>query len=105
MERTEDQVYVEKRRGNGMTIGIIFAAIIVLAVVAAFAFGLVGVKQTQDGKMPEVSVSGGQAPAFDVDTAKVDVGTKKTDVTVPKVEVGTTSETVKVPTVDVQKAN
>ena len=52
MERTEDQVYVEKRRGNGMTIGIIFAAIIVLAVVAAFAFGLVGVKQTQDGKMP-----------------------------------------------------
>ena len=50
-------------------------------------------------------MSGGQAPAFDVDTAKVDVGTKKTDVTVPKVEVGTTSETVKVPTVDVQKAN
>jgi len=50
-------------------------------------------------------VKGGQAPAFDVDTAKVDVGTKETSVDVPKVEVGTTKTDVELPTVDVEKAN
>ncbi|RVT95022.1 hypothetical protein EOD43_03030 [Sphingomonas crocodyli] len=83
----------------------IVAVIAVLAVIAAFAFGLVDINQTKQGSMPEVSVSGGQAPAFDVDTAKVSVGTKNSDVTVPKIDVTTKEETVKVPTVDVQKAN
>ncbi|KKC25703.1 hypothetical protein WP12_12610 [Sphingomonas sp. SRS2] len=83
----------------------IVAVIAILAVIAAFAFGLIDINQTKEAKAPDVSVSGGQAPAFDVDTAKVDVGTKATDVTVPKVEVGTTEEQIKVPTVDVQKAN
>ncbi|WP_181008383.1 hypothetical protein [Sphingomonas montanisoli] len=92
-------------RSNGARVGLIVAVIAVLAVIAAFAFGLVDINQTKKASMPEVSVSGGQAPAFDVDTAKVSVGSKNTDVTVPKVEVGTKEETVKVPTVDVQKAN
>ncbi|TZG25792.1 hypothetical protein [Sphingomonas montanisoli] len=100
-----DVQYDREPRGNGMTIGIIVAVVIVLAVVAAFAFGLIGVKQTREAQAPAVKVEGGQAPAFDVDTAKVDVGTKATTVDVPKVEVGTTKETVKVPTVDVQKAH
>lgn len=100
-----DVRYEREPRGNGMTIGLIVAVIIVLAVVAAFAFGLVGVKQTREGEAPKVSVEGGQAPAFDVDTAKVAVGTKSTTVDVPKVEVGTKQESVKVPTVDVQKAH
>ncbi|KRB79847.1 hypothetical protein ASE00_19310 [Sphingomonas sp. Root710] len=92
-------------RNNGARVGIIVAVIAVLAVIAAFAFGLIDINQTKEMKAPEVSVQGGQAPAFDVDTAKVDVGTKQTDITVPKVEVGTTKEDIKVPTVDVQKAN
>jgi hypothetical protein len=85
--------------------GIIVAAILVLVVIAAFAFGLIDINQTKETKMPEVAVTGGQAPAFDVDTAKVDVGTKQTKVDVPKVDVGTTKATVDLPTVDVQKAN
>jgi hypothetical protein len=85
--------------------GIIVAAVLILAVIAAFAFGLVDVNQTKETKLPEVAVKGGQAPAFDVDTAKVDVGTKETSVAVPKVEVGTTKADVELPTVDVQKAN
>ncbi len=97
--------YEQEPRGNRMMVGIIVAALIVLAVVAAFAFGLVGVKQTREAEAPKVSVEGGQAPAFDVDTAKVDVGTKATTVDVPKVKVDTSRETVKVPTVDIQKAN
>jgi hypothetical protein len=93
------------RSNNGARVGIIVAVVAILAIIAAFAFGLIDINQTREAKAPDVSVSGGQAPAFDVDTAKVDVGTKTTDLTVPKVEVGTTKESVKVPTVDVQKAN
>ena len=91
-------------RSSGMRIGLIVAVIAILAIIAAFAFGLIDINQTRQTKLPEVSVQGGQAPAFDVDTAKVDVGTKKADITVPKVDVGTTKAEVKVPTVDVEKA-
>lgn len=85
--------------------GILVAAVIVVVVIAAFAFGLIDVNQTKETKLPEVAVQGGQAPAFDVDTAKVNVGTKETSVEVPKVEVGTSKADVELPTVDVQKAN
>lgn len=93
------------QKSSGARVGIIIGVVAVLAIIAAFAFGLIDINQTREARAPEVSVSGGQAPAFDVDTAKVSVGTKTTDVTVPKVEVGTTKEAVKVPTVDVDKAN
>jgi len=92
-------------RGNGARVGIIIAIVAVLAIIAAFAFGLIDISQTREAKAPEVSVQGGQAPAFDVDTATVDVGTRTEGVTVPKVEVGTTETEIKVPTVDVNKAN
>ena len=85
--------------------GLVAAVIVVIAVIAAFAFGLIDINQTRETKLPDVSVQGGQAPAFDVDTADVDVGTKNTTVELPKVEVGTTKEQVKLPTVDVDKAN
>lgn len=84
---------------------IVVAAILVILVIAAFAFGLVDINQTKDAKLPQVAVQGGQTPAFDVDTAKVAVGTKETNIEVPKVDVGTTKEQVELPTVDVQKAN
>jgi hypothetical protein len=47
------------------------------------------VRQTQEGKVPEVDVSakGGQMPKYDVDAPKVDVHTEKREITVPKVEV------------------
>lgn len=93
-------------RGSGARAAIIIAIVAVLAIIAAFAFGLIDIDQTKETKMPEVSVQGGQAPAFDVDTAKVDVGTTTEQVKVPTVDVdvGTKSEGIKVPTVDVDKA-
>lgn len=91
-------------RSSGARVGIIVAIVAVLAIIAAFAFGLIDIDQTKETKLPNVAVSGGQAPAFDVDTAKVDVGTKTEDITVPKVDVGTTKADIKVPTVDVKKA-
>jgi uncharacterized lipoprotein len=75
----------------------------------AFAFGSVltlsacNVEKTQEGEMPDVDVSaeGGQLPAYDVETADVDVGTQPATVTVPDVDVSTEEKTVSVPDVDV----
>lgn len=90
---------------SGVTTGIIIAVVAVLGIIAAFAFGLVDIDQTKETMVPDIKVVGGQAPAFDVDTAKIDVGTKKTGITVPTVDVGTTKASIEVPTVDVDKAN
>ena len=94
-----------ERRGSGGWLAAI--VILVLLVVLAFAFGLIKVDQTQTGKLPKISVqsSGGQAPKFDVSTAKVDVGSKTETVKVPDVQVGTKDKTVDVPTVSVTKAD
>ncbi|QYE36758.1 hypothetical protein KTC28_00910 [Polymorphobacter megasporae] len=81
--------------------------IIVALVVAAFAFKLINIDQTQSGSLPTVKVdtAGGSLPKFNVDTAKVDIGTKTTDVTTPTVSVGTKTTGVDVPTISVEKAD
>lgn len=84
--------------------GLIVAAVVILALVAAFAFGLIDINQTRETKMPEIAVENGQMPAFDVDTARIDVETKPADIDVPTVDVGTRKEQVDLPTVDVEKA-
>ena len=45
------------------------------------------VKQTQEGKAPEVEVKGGQVPKYDVDAADVTIKTEKKEVTVPDIDV------------------
>lgn len=45
------------------------------------------VEQTKEAELPQVDVKGGQVPEFDVKTADVDVGTKKTTTEVPDVDV------------------
>jgi hypothetical protein len=86
-ENRDGQI-VETRRSSST--GWLLAIVVIIGlVVAAFALGLVNIDQTQTAKLPDVKVetSGGQAPAFDVDTATVDVGTKETTVEVPTVDV------------------
>ena len=71
--------------------------ILILAVVAlliAFATGYLNITQTRPASVPDVdagrggvSASGGQAPAFDVETGSVSVGTTQTNVTLPTVKV------------------
>lgn len=75
------------RTGSGTPGWLIALLVVVALVVAAFAFGLIDIDQTKSLKAPEVSVTGGQAPAFDVDTATVDVGTKKEIIEVPTIDV------------------
>ncbi|HJR83569.1 MAG TPA: hypothetical protein VJ775_06545 [Sphingomicrobium sp.] len=67
---------------------ILILAVIVLIV--AIASGMLDVSQTRMAKAPEVDVTqngitatGGQAPAFDVETGTVSVGAKPTNVVVP----------------------
>ena len=45
------------------------------------------VDQAQEGKLPDVDVSGGQLPKLDVDLPKVRVGTDTHRVVVPDVDV------------------
>ena len=61
------------------------------AILAAATLGLAAcdVEQTEEAELPEVEVSGGNMPEFNVDTADVDV------------DAGTTTRTVEVPTLDV----
>ena len=71
--------------------------IFILAVVAlliAFGSGFMTVTQTRTAEVPDMRVdrsgvdaSGGQAPAFDVETGTVAVGTRSTNVKVPTVNV------------------
>jgi hypothetical protein len=66
----------------------------VVVVIALIATGLLDINQTRGAKPPEIAAThngvvakGGQAPAFDVQTGSVKVGTTQTTVTVPKLEV------------------
>ena len=62
---------------------------LITALIAPLAIGLAAcdVDQTKEAELPEVDVEGGQMPEYDVETADVDVGTKKTTVEVPDVDV------------------
>jgi hypothetical protein len=68
--------------------------IAVIAVIAAVATGFVNISQIRGAKAPQVSATqngvvakGGQAPAFDVETGSVQVGTRQTKVDVPSLRV------------------
>jgi hypothetical protein len=61
--------------------------IIVIIVVVLMALGFINIDQTREGKMPSVSVQGGQAPSFQADVGSVDVGSQNKTVQVPTVSV------------------
>jgi hypothetical protein len=71
--------------------------ILVLAVIlllVGIGTGFIDINQIRGAKAPEISATsngvtakGGQAPAFDVETGSVKVGTTNATVTVPKLEV------------------
>ena len=64
--------------------------IAVILVIAAFATGFLSLDQVRGGKAPQIAATrngvtakGGQAPAFDVQTGSVKVGSKQAQVKVP----------------------
>lgn len=66
---------------------VVLLVIIVLLAIAAIALGYVNVNQVRSGSLPTVSVKGGSAPAFNVETANVSVGTENHVVQTPTVNV------------------
>jgi len=73
---------------------ILILLLVIVAIIAAIATGYVNINQTRGAKAPQISATGngvvargGQAPAFDVETGSVKVGTTNTTVKVPKLEV------------------
>ena len=69
---------------------ILILVIIIVGIVIAIGTGLVDINQIRGGKAPTfsatsngVTAKGGQAPAFDVETGSVKVGTRQTTVKVP----------------------
>ena len=63
--------------------------VLLMALLVVLATGACRVRQTEEGKMPDVDVSaeGGKMPEYDVDAPDVDVRTEKREVTVPNVDV------------------
>ncbi|HEY8433150.1 MAG TPA: hypothetical protein VIK68_00900 [Sphingomicrobium sp.] len=69
---------------------ILILIIIVLVVIAGVATGYIDINQIRGAKAPQISATrngvtaqGGQAPAFDVQTGSVSIGSKQTTVKVP----------------------
>ena len=68
--------------------------IIVVALIAAVASGFLNISQIRGAEAPVVSAThngvvakGGQAPAFDVQTGSVEIGTRNATVKLPEVHV------------------
>jgi len=68
----------------------VLLGILILVLVALMMFGMINIDQTRTARLPTIKVEGGQAPAFQANVGKVDMGAE--------------NKTVAVPTVDVQKA-
>lgn len=78
--------------------------VLLAALTMTVALGACSVEKTEEGKMPQVEVKGGELPEYDVDTAEVNVSTGTAQVTVPDVDVDvkTGTQTATVPDVKVE---
>ncbi len=68
--------------------------LVVVALLIAIATGFLDISQTRGAKAPQISTTGngvtakgGQAPAFDVQTGSVSLGTQQKNVAVPALTV------------------
>ena len=74
---------------------VIFLLIVaILVVIAGVASGYLKINQTRPAEVPQIAATGkgvtargGKAPAFDVETGSVKVGTKEATVKLPSLEV------------------
>jgi hypothetical protein len=96
---------VETRSSS--TPGWLLAILVIVAlVVATFAFGLINIDQVREAKVPDIKLetSGGQAPTFDIQTARIAIGKNEATVKVPTVDVGSKDTTVTMPKISVERA-
>ena len=83
----------------------------IVAVIGAVATGFVNISQIRGARAPEISATdngitakSGEAPAFDVETGSVKVGTSEANFAVPKVTLERDKKKVSVPTLEVRPA-
>ncbi len=82
----------------------------VVALIAAVLTGMINLRQTQPGVAPGITSENGkivarhgQAPAFDIETGSIGVGTTNKSVAVPKIEIQPSDTRVAVPSVEVRR--
>lgn len=73
---------------------ILVLVLAIIAIIAAISTGFLDINQTREAKAPSISATGngvqakgGQAPAFDVETGSVKVGTTDANVRVPQLQI------------------
>lgn len=83
----------------------------VVLLIAAMATGFLDISQTRQARVPDIESSDGairandgQAPAFDIETGKIELGTRSANVAVPKVEVKRDQAEIAVPSLEVSGA-
>ncbi len=79
---------------DNMRAVLLILIVAVVAIIAAVATGFLDINQIRGAKAPDIAASqngitatGGQPPAFDVETGSVRVGTQDANVKVPRLEV------------------
>lgn len=82
----------------------------VVAIIAALVTGIVDINTIRGARAPtvaaadgQVSATGGQAPAFEVETGSVALGTTEANVAVPKLTIEKGQAQVPVPSVEVRR--
>ena len=83
----------------------------VVAIIAALATGMIDINTIRGAQAPTVaatgngiSATGGQAPAFEVETGSVAIGQGEANVAVPKLTIEKGQTQVPVPKVEVRRA-
>jgi hypothetical protein len=93
-----------------MRVILLILIIAVVALIAGIGTGYIDISQTRQAKVPSIEAengairaTGGQTPAFEVQTGSVEVGAREANVAVPKVEVKRDNKGVKVPVVEIRR--
>ena len=69
--------------------------------VTAFAVYMVDIDQTEEARLPEVTIEGGNMPEFEATTGPIELGTTQETVTVPDIDIDTEQAEITLPTSDV----
>ncbi|NSX55910.1 hypothetical protein [Parasulfitobacter algicola] len=86
-----------------MNKAVAITGVIAVVAVAAVAFYMVDIDQTEEARLPDVSIDieGGQIPEYEAEVGSISVGETTVEVEVPEVQVTTNTEEVTIPTLNV----
>src|SRR3546814_12936981 len=65
---------------------LVLLGLAVVAVALLMAFGMIDIDQTKSAQLPKVTIEGGQAPRFQADVGRVDVGPENRTLPLPTID-------------------